>query len=356
MLTGSIPLVALPKKYLLRGMILVEAPAGIRTRVETVGLRRLDPSIVNDLAVETDPKDDAGNRPDRSSASRQVVHAFAYTEAASRLDLSTELLTPSRVDRDRPGGHPHDVRRSQRIVPEPPAPAGQFRGGAFARSGSIPEDDAGSCSPRRIRRRSDPVESRDIDPDPVVEPRTEIEHDRRRLHGRGRPDRRWRAQRPELPLVSLPCLSFVWELVTPPDWKAVDRGPGLIAGDREGGSGWPLAALGLGIRPWSFPWGRRAARNTDWLRTLDDRLVDSVSDELTFAEWLSRWDSGPWPIVVDRLALSSAGFGPKSQCVPSRGQRRAARYLVDDPAAVRVGAGSVPERSRDHDRGGGVEI
>ncbi len=35
-------------------------------------------------------------------------------------------------------------------------------------------------------------------------------------------------------------------------------------------------------------------------------------------EWLSRWDSGPWPIVVDRLALSSAGFGPKSQCVPSR--------------------------------------
>ncbi len=63
---------------------------------------------------------------------------------------------------------------------------------------------------------------------------------------------------------------------------------------------------------------RRAAPNTDWLRTLDDRLVDSVSDELTFAEWLSRWDSGPWPIVVDRLALSCAGFGPKSQCVPSQ--------------------------------------
>ena len=118
--------------------------------------------------------------------------------------------------------------------------------------------------------------------------------------------------------MSLPCLSFVWELVTPPDWKAADHGPGLIAGDWEGGSGWPLAALGLGTRPWSFPWGRRAAPKTDWLRTLDDRLVDSVSDELTFAEWLSRWDSGPSPIVVDRLALSSAGFGPKSQCVPSR--------------------------------------
>ncbi len=58
-------------------------------------MRRLDPSNVIDLTVQTDPKSEAGNRPDRSSASRQVVHAFAYTEAASRLDLSTELLAPS---------------------------------------------------------------------------------------------------------------------------------------------------------------------------------------------------------------------------------------------------------------------
>ncbi len=64
-----------------------------------------------------------------------------------------------------------------------------------------------------------------------------------------------RRARPELPLVSLPCLSFVWELVTPPDWKAVDRGPGLIAGDRDGGSGWPLAALGLGSSALEFSVG-----------------------------------------------------------------------------------------------------
>ncbi len=157
---GSIPLVALPKKYLLRGMILVESPAGIRTRVETVGLRRLDPSIVNDLAVETDPKDDAGNRPDRSSASRPgrpCVCLHRGHQPARSLHRAADSLS---VDRDRPGGHPHDVRRSQRIVPESPATARQFRGGAFARSGSVPKDDVDSCSPRRIRCRSDPVESR----------------------------------------------------------------------------------------------------------------------------------------------------------------------------------------------------
>ena len=53
------------------------------------------PLYVNDLAVQSDPKDDSGDPPDRSSASGQVVHAFAYTEATSRLDLSTELLAPS---------------------------------------------------------------------------------------------------------------------------------------------------------------------------------------------------------------------------------------------------------------------
>jgi hypothetical protein len=315
---GSIPLVALPKKYMLRGMILVEAPAGIRTRVETAGLHRLDPSIVNDLAVETSPKDDAGSRPDHSSASRQVVHAFFYTEAASRLDLSTELLTPSvstgivreailTTSVDPQGSSLNRLRlqvsfaeaRSLDLVPSPNMTLVRVR-----RDGSdvVPvQSKSGISIP--IPWLSQGPSSSTIVIDYVVADGPIVD---------GAP------ARPELPLLSLPCLSFVWELITPPDWKAVDHGPGVIAGDREGNSGWPFAALGLRIRSWSFPWGRRAAHNLDWLRTLDDRLVDSISDEMTFAEWLSRWDSGPWPVVVDRLALSSAGFGPKSQCVPSR--------------------------------------
>ena len=60
------------------------------------------------------------------------------------------------------------------------------------------------------------------------------------------------------------------------------------------------------------------------LRELDDRLSSGPAGELTFAEWFSRWDSGPWPVVIDRLGLGGAGVGPKSQCVAAGGtaQRR----------------------------------
>ena len=77
------------------------------------------------------------------------------------------------------------------------------------------------------------------------------------------------------------------------------------------------SGLGLPARPGVL---HRRAR----LRTLDSQLAQGVPDELTFAEWFTRWDSGPWPIVIDRLALNSAGLGPKSPCVlrRSRSDRR----------------------------------
>ena len=127
-------------------------------------------------------------------------------------------------------------------------------------------------------------------------------------------DRLW----PDLPRVALPCLSFVWEVVTSSAWRAADGGPGLIATDRDELSDWPYAALGLPtplVELLHALRGRRPAAEA--LRLLDDRLADSVSAELTFAEWFSRWDAGPWPVVVDRIALGSAGLGPKSQCVPT---------------------------------------
>ncbi len=54
------------------------------------------------------------------------------------------------------------------------------------------------------------------------------------------------------------------------------------------------------------------------MKSLDERLDESIGGELTFAEWFARWDSGPRALIVDRLSLSRAGFGPKSVCIPSR--------------------------------------
>ena len=122
----------------------------------------------------------------------------------------------------------------------------------------------------------------------------------------------------------MPCLSFVWEVTTPPSWRAADCGSGLFANDPETSADWPFVSLGLGRPDWTFLSRHGRRLDADVLRVLDLRLVDLVSDELTFAEWFCRWDAGPWPIVVDRISLSSAGYGPKSACVPSRVKNEAA--------------------------------
>ena len=132
---------------------------------------------------------------------------------------------------------------------------------------------------------------------------------------------------PELPRIALPCLSFVWEVVTSSAWQAGDGGPGLIATDELEPSAWPYSALGLPTRSWRLARTRGSQPSAEVLRLLDDRLADSVSADLTFAEWLCRFDAGPWPVLVDRIALSSAGVGPKSQCVP-RAPTSAPRNLL----------------------------
>ena len=56
-----------------------------------------------------------------------------------------------------------------------------------------------------------------------------------------------------------------------------------------------------------------------------------AAEELTFAECFTRWDSGTYPLIIDRLSLSGAGYGPRSRCVPvgadPRGQALCQRTL-----------------------------
>src|SRR5207247_7726976 len=80
----------------------------------------------------------------------------------------------------------------------------------------------------------------------------------------------------------------------------------------------PSLALGLWKPAWDFFRSRTAPGDAAQLRALDDQLLQTPADELTFAEWFCRWDSGDWPVVIDRLALNSAGLGPKSPCLPGR--------------------------------------
>ena len=124
--------------------------------------------------------------------------------------------------------------------------------------------------------------------------------------------------RPVLPRIGMPCLSFCWELVTPPCWQARLYGPGLLPSDP--GLVLDLALWFTGGSGTAGPAGNQArARtptNTSPARRNPGR--HAVRRQSTFAEWFTRWDSGTTPLIIDRLALSAAGHGPRSRCTPNR--------------------------------------
>ena len=119
--------------------------------------------------------------------------------------------------------------------------------------------------------------------------------------------------RPILPSLGMPCLSFSWQLITPPRWEISGQSTGLLSGE-PALPDWPLAVLGMPAycSP-GQPQGTRLVSG-ETLRRLDELSVAS-SEELAFAEWFTRWDSGPSPLLVDRLATGSGRLrSPNALC------------------------------------------
>ena len=125
--------------------------------------------------------------------------------------------------------------------------------------------------------------------------------------------------KPVLPVFDMPCLSFCWEVIAPPSWRPTDHGAGLLANDFNPRSNWPLGPLGLGDTAWPGGNERSQAPSQETLRRFDKELSSTGLGDLTFAECFTRWDSGQTPLIVDRLAMSNSGYGPRSQCIPVRG-------------------------------------
>jgi len=315
---GSIPLVAVARNYVFRGKIVVETPAGMRSRVKSVGLRRLDPSAGDQPELEPDQEIAEGIRDDRSPIKRTMVHALAYDEPGCQLELFTETLAPLHT--------PGIIREAHLTTAVDSKGTTLNRLRLLVHSGEAHSLDFVSppdLSLVRVRRDGSdvaPIQSRSGLSIPLPgsnqgQRSSTIVIDYVAKGGEIGDGARLR---PHLPELGLPCLSFDWDVVTPPAWRATDCGSGWIADDRENLADWPYAALGLWKPAWDFRRVQRGGEDPEMLRVLDDRLVDSVAAELTFAELFSRWDSGPWPVLIDRVSLNSAGLGPKSQCVPSR--------------------------------------
>ena len=314
---GPIPLVSLGRKYLSRGMVVCETPAGLRSRTSTAFLRRLDGSTLEQADFENGEEFVAESRDGRVIAKNATIEAFSYSEPGSLLELYTEPLLASEttgivreailttlvdpkgtlLNRLRLFVNLREARSLKFDMPHEISIVRVQRDGtdvaAFANPTGFALPVAGAVQGPR---------SSTIVIDYVVP-------------GRALADG---AQlRPALPRVDLPCVSFVWEVVTSPAWRADDAGPGLVAGDRDDFRAWPYAVLGVPTPLWTTVMPRRGhPKNEQVLRLLDDKIADREAAELTFAEWFTRWDSGEWPVIIDREALSALGLGPKSQCVP----------------------------------------
>jgi hypothetical protein len=313
---STIPLLSVPGRYFARGVIGIELPAWVRPRVESQGLRLVDPSMIirrgREIPPDQAPQGQNDLLPDRSS----TVRWFTYTEPTSRLDLDTQWLTPFPLagiiqeavltTTVRPGGTA--LERLRLLVQLGEARSLTIKPGRVSIL-RVRRDGSDVVSSRSSAGLSIPLESAHaglrtstIVLDYTVEGKTDESGTRLLL---------------ALPEVGMSCLSFIWEIITPSGWEPADGG-GLLANVPPDDSNWPFAPLGI-FRPWSLlSWGRETGRESEVYRELDDRLVNLASDDLSFGEWFTRWDAGSRPVVIDRLSLDLAGLGPKSPCVLNR--------------------------------------
>ncbi len=303
---GSIPLLRIAPGSIEPSTIRVEVPAAMRTRFEMERMGRLHTETTRET-FPTGP--DAG----------PIVRTFTYDEPGAQLKLTAEPMEPGQMPGivreawmtttwDGPGRTLNRLRmlvqpgRSDELSIEMPPDSKLVRvqrdGGDILpiRSGSrlgLPVPSAGGGAARPNLYVLDYVMETGPDGDGSI-------------------------LRPNPPKVDRPCLSFDWEISVPSGWRLVDPVGGLAAIESDDLGPWPAGILGIRPRDWSLPLGRGTPGPLDGLALLDGRLGRPPADELSFSEWFARWDAGPWPILLDRVALGSAGLGPRSPCLPGR--------------------------------------
>ena len=141
--------------------------------------------------------------------------------------------------------------------------------------------------------------------------------------------------RPVLPRIGMPCLSFCWELVTPPCWQARSYGPGLLPSDPELLRSGPL--VHWGFRNCAGPAGNQHAhglrRNTSPARRNPGRhvvrgaLLRRVVHPVGFGD--DATDHRP-PGPQSRRSWAQVSVHPES-----RGPQGTAS-LPEDPSAIRA--------------------
>ncbi len=316
---GNIPLLSLAPMFQPRGTVLVIADRATRTSVESEGLWRLDPKVMGEGA-RLGVLSKADDRPSRGSKEKREAHSFGYNEPGGRLFLSTESLRPAATGvliRDavlttfaNPG-----TSSRQHLALTMAAEGGQSLELTLPEGSKLHRvlRDGREVSPTQIGPRLSialPGVAGTLSPSTLI-----LDYE---SGGVGTADP-YRVA-PRHPTVSAPCLEFLWQVVVPEPYRVLEAGPRLVATEPVPSPSWLDRIRGAwnplrhGVRAEPSP------LDAAMLGTLHEHLERGGPRELTLDEWFTRLDAGPWPIVIDRMALASAGFAPHSRSTPTRGE------------------------------------
>ncbi|WP_165243950.1 hypothetical protein [Paludisphaera soli] len=306
---GTIPLPCLAGVDAPRGVVVIETPEKVRTRIDGEGLSRIEPSLAEALA----PGPEA-SAPVPAGAGWNT-QALTYSSASCRLDLATEPLTPAPTPglirearlKTRAFRDGRSANRLWMLVAADQTQALSFRQPAGAVLASARVDGRAVDPIRSGGRMTIPLPPGTGDGTRAVV----LDY---RIESAGPPGDG--LLRPAAPEIDLPCLSFSWDLSLPPGELFGEAGPGFVVDAAEPRPVWPFGALG--VSRWRWPGERPATRapREDALRRLDDLLGESPGEDLTLAEAFMRWDASPEPLLVDRSALAAEGMGPRSRFAP----------------------------------------
>ena len=304
---GQLPILTLPERYRARGLVAIVVDNSTRAKVDAIGLTPIEPTA---SAGEPSAEETASVGPVKT----HLAAMFGYRSAGGRLNVET---TPGDVGSK--GGLVREAFLDSQVFPGAgmrhrltlKIAADVARSIEFAMPRGGPID--------RIRRDGVPIVPVQSDGRARVEvpaptagrPTSTLTIDYRtdddpRL-GRLEPHRL-------LPACSFPCLSFAWEIVAPEPWVLGEAGTGLEATDPVAPPSLRSKLLGFGWSPWTRgDRSRSGGQGEAMLRDLDKAAGEIAEGETNLGDWLVKLDAGRWPLVVDRLAIRSAGWGPGSR-------------------------------------------
>jgi hypothetical protein len=315
---GRLPLLVFPSPIRLHGTVLVEVDRRVHSTSESAGLVRLDPTVTARLFARS-ALPDSETEWEPVSTNYRRAHAFSYTSVTDRFDLQTESLSPAATA---------GMIRAAILTTHADPASGSDRNSLRL---EIDVETARALELRlptnaklaRVLRDGQPIK-------PVIASAgLSVELPRGAASGTCAvvldylttrdPSNGTMTIAPELPTVNMPCISFIWELITPRSFAVAGVGPGLSSADPAPEPSWMRRLFGSSRPFWMV---RRSSslseREAAMIQSLDQRTTGARGVETTLGELLTRWDGVSGPMVIDSMALSSAGIGPRTRMSATR--------------------------------------